>query len=77
MPRRARPPLTAREIGAYLSGGRAARSLGYPDLTYLEIEDMALRAVLDDTPIAASMRMSEYVYWYMRGFAQEAARERS
>lgn len=38
---------------------------------------MALRAVLDDTPIAAAMRMSDYVYWYMRGFAQEAARERS
>jgi hypothetical protein len=66
--------LSAREIGAYLSGGRSARSLGYSDLTYPELEDLAMRAATDDAPIAASMRLADYVYWYMRGYTEEIVR---
>ena len=74
MPRRFRPPASAREIGAYLSGQRSAIAIGVPDLTYPELEDIAIRAAQDDAPIAASMRLADYVYWYMRGYAEEITR---
>lgn len=38
---------------------------------------MALRAAEDDAPIVASMRLGDYVYWYMRGFCGEFTRENS
>jgi len=71
VPRRPRPPLSAREIAAYLSGGRAAQSLGYAALTYPEIENMAMRAAEADAPIAAAMRLDDYFYWYCKGYQDE------
>lgn len=74
MPRRFRPPASAREIAAYLSGYRAAVSVGHIDLTPPELEDMARRAVECDAPIAATMRIEDYVYWYTRGYTEEVVR---
>jgi hypothetical protein len=68
VPRRPRPPITAREIGAWLCGRRAAKVLDGAILTYPELETLALTYSLEDSPIAASMRLSDYVRWFIRGY---------
>lgn len=68
MPRRPRPPITAREIGAWLCGRRAAKALHYAPRTVPEIEDLALKYAVEDEPLWASMRLKDYVYWFCRGY---------
>jgi hypothetical protein len=60
--------LTAREIGAFLAGSRAAKYLDSAYLTAPELESLALAAAAEDAPIAAAMRLSDYVYWFIRGY---------
>lgn len=68
VPRRPRPPLTAREIAAYLSGTRAVKRLEYADLTEPEIESLALELASEDSPMLQHFDIEQYVYWFSRGY---------
>ena len=70
MPRRPRPPLTAREIAAFLSGTRAAKRLQYPDLTDGEVELLAWDMAEQDSPMLQHFDIGAYTYWFIRGFDQ-------
>ena len=76
MPRRPRPPITAREIGAYLCGRRAAVYLDGQLLTVPEIESLALTWAEEDTPIAAAMPLRDYVRFFVQGYEQYHASRR-
>lgn len=68
VPRRPRPPLTAREIAAFLSGGRAARAMAYRLITEPELSHLAWQAAERDAPIAETMELREWLYWFTRGY---------
>jgi hypothetical protein len=68
VPRRPRPPLTAREIAASLSGRRAARAVGERELTTTELESLALEYAQEDSPMLQHMNLDAYVYWFIWGF---------
>lgn len=72
MPRRPRPPLTAREIAAYLCGGRAAKATDYAWLTGPELETLAMKFAEQDAPITAAMNIGEYMHWFIRGYETKA-----
>ena len=77
VPRRPRPPLTAREIGAYLSGARAAKALQGQTLTVTELETMALDYAEQDLPIAGAMDLDVYLHWFYAGFYSRQALDQS
>lgn len=60
--------MTGREIGTWLCGRRAAHKLNDRYWTGPEIEALALTYAEEDTVLAASMRLKDYVYWFCRGF---------
>lgn len=68
MPRRPRPPLSAREIAAYLCGMRAAKKAGDPQLTWPELETLALEYAEQDMPIALSLDLDKYVHFFIMGY---------
>lgn len=70
MPRRPRPPLTAREIAAFLSGTRAAKRLQYAELTETEVESLAMELATEDSPMLQHFDIQAYVYWFSRGYFQ-------
>lgn len=70
MPRRPRPPLTAREIAAFLAGTRAAKRLLYIELTTPEVEALALELAGEDSPMLQHFDIEQYVYWFSRGYYQ-------
>ena len=70
--KRPRPPITAREIGAYLAGGRAAKACRYALLTPVELERLAYDYAEEDSPIFHSMGPKSYCYWFNRGYCDNA-----
>lgn len=68
--KRPRPPITAREIGAYLAGGRAAKACHWMVLTDVELERLALDYAEEDLPLYQAMEPSSFVYWFTRGYVQ-------
>jgi hypothetical protein len=68
VPRRNRPPLTAREIGAWLCGRRAARQVGTVLLTHPEVEGLALKYAIEDEPLWVSMSLRDYMHWFCQGY---------
>jgi hypothetical protein len=68
VPRRPRPPLTAREIAAYLSGSRAAKAVGRRELTGPEVESLAIEYAGEDSLMLQHMDLDAYIYWFIRGF---------
>jgi hypothetical protein len=68
VPRRPRPPLTAREIAAALSGLRAAKALGERELTTTEVESLALDCAQEDSPMLQHFDLEAYIYWFIWGF---------
>lgn len=70
MPRRPRPPLTAREIAAFLSGTRAAKRLQYAELTAPEVVFLAMELANEDSPMLQHFDAESYVYWFSRGYFQ-------
>lgn len=70
MPRRPRPPLTAREIAAFLSGTRAAKRLQYTELSETEVETLAMELASEDSPMLQHFDANSYIYWFTRGYYQ-------
>jgi hypothetical protein len=66
--RRPRPPITAREIGAYLVGGYAAVKLHNAALTEAELKSIAQKYAEQDATLAASMGLTSYIQWFVRGY---------
>jgi hypothetical protein len=53
---------------AYLAGGRAAKAMGYTDLSATEVESLALDYVEQDGPLLQHMELPAYIYWFSRGY---------
>jgi hypothetical protein len=68
VPRRPRPPLTTREIAAFLAGGRAAKAAGYADRTAPELEALAMEYANEDMPIAMSLDLDKYIFYFVWGY---------
>lgn len=68
MPRHSRPPLTAREISAYLSGGRMYRR--YHERVPGTSKLMVLLAHMGelDAKVLDAMGHDLYLYWFQRGW---------
>jgi hypothetical protein len=77
MPRRPRPPLTAREIGAFLAGSRAAKAVGSYEMSATELESLALEFAEQDSPMLQHFELPKYVYWFARGFENRQRLDRS
>lgn len=68
MPRRPRPPLTVRELGAFMAGQRAAKATGCTYLTATELETMAMDYAEQDMPIAMSLDLDKYIHFFLMGY---------
>jgi hypothetical protein len=68
VPRRPRPPLTAREIATFFSGMRAAKAVGERELTETELAYLALDYAQEDSPMLQHFDIDAYIYWFIRGF---------
>ena len=73
MPRRHRPPASAREIGAYLCGSRLFRTWAAenPDDPICLIPSrarLAERLATEDAELMASMDETDWWYYFDRGF---------
>lgn len=73
MPRHARPPLTAREIGAYLAGARLRRAwAGYcqpgPDWGSPSTEWVTERLAREDAEVMANMKPERWWRYFWAGF---------
>jgi hypothetical protein len=77
VPRRPRPPLTAREIATFFSGMRAAKAVGERELTTTEVESLALDCAVEDSLILQCFELSAYIYWFIRGFEMRQRLDRS
>jgi hypothetical protein len=76
VPRRPRPPLTAREIATFFSGMRAARAVGERELTTTELSSLALEYAREDSPMLQHMDLDQYMYWFIRGFQMKQRLDR-
>lgn len=68
MPRRPRPPLTARELGAFHAGQRAAKAASHTDRTATELEALAMKYAEADLPIAMSLDLDKYIFYFVWGY---------
>ena len=62
MPRRHRHPASAREIGAYLCGGRLQRAYLAIGEEFYDREVVARQLAYEDAELLASMK--EHTFWY-------------
>ena len=75
MPRRHRPPLTSREIGAYTAGARLAKL--YTNNGYVHRPDdlLILHDLADeDAAIVVSLGAKRFWYWFDRGWSEYIGR---
>lgn len=68
MPARPRPPLSTREIAAYLEGGRWAKAVTGPLTRKDAVHAMAVEAANDHAEVVATWTLDDWAFWFCRGY---------